>query len=120
MFRMNSNERRAHSLESKRQHALEHPTTSSYAAMFAAPRVDQPISDETGVHSDEDIRALNDTNARDPGIIGHSPMNPDDDHADVLEEAGLGAVGEVQQARISNDGLYPDSERHKAEKYRQC
>ena len=29
-------------------------------------------------------------------------------------------MGEVQQARISNDGLYPDSERHKAEKYKQC
>jgi len=90
--------------------------------MFATPRIDQPISGETGVHSDEDIRALNDTNARDPesGTIGHSPMNPDDGHTHVLNEPGLDAVGDVQQARIDNDRLYSDSERQKAGQYKLC
>jgi hypothetical protein len=92
---MNTPERRAESLKLKRQCYLEHPMTSRYAAMFAAPTVDQPISDENSVQ--EDSATLSHTNARDPA------------------EPGLDTMVDVQQALIRNDRVPSDSEMHEAQ-----
>ena len=96
---MNTPERRANSLELKRQLYLEqHPMTSNYAAMFTATGVDQPISGENSVQ--EDIGVLNHTDARDPA------------------EPRLDAVMDGQQALIRNDMVSSDSESDEAQSLR--
>lgn len=95
--RMSTPERAAHSLELKRQHFLENPATSRYAAMFAAPGVDQPISDETDIHSDEEFRASQIRNRR----VSSDPEGSEGRSADPSLMTGV----HDEELRAQNDAI---------------